>query len=68
MLLVPLIWIVVIVTAIFLTRRYGWGPCGNWQQSRPGPLDVLERRFAEGDLSVEEYRERRSVLAAGVNG
>jgi hypothetical protein len=25
-------------------------------------IDVLERRFAEGELSLEQYRERRSVL------
>jgi hypothetical protein len=24
--------------------------------------DVLERRFAEGELSADEYRERRAVL------
>ena len=30
--------------------------------SRETGIDVLERRFAEGALSLEEYRERRSVL------
>jgi uncharacterized membrane protein len=24
--------------------------------------EVLERRFAEGELTAEEYRERRAVL------
>jgi hypothetical protein len=25
-------------------------------------MDVLERRCAEGELSLDQYRERRSVL------
>ena len=29
------------------------------------PLEILERRFAEGDISVEEYRARREVLVNG---
>jgi putative membrane protein len=47
---------------------------GSWPRPRsewwPGarsetPTDVLERRFAEGEISVEEYRERREILAHG---
>jgi putative membrane protein len=26
-------------------------------------LEVLERRFAEGDISVDDYRQRRKLLA-----
>ena len=29
------------------------------------PLEILERRFAEGDISVEDYRARRKVLVNG---
>jgi putative membrane protein len=29
-------------------------------------IDVLERRFAEGAISVEEYRTRREVLGGGI--
>jgi hypothetical protein len=25
-------------------------------------MEILERRFAEGDVSVEDYRKRREVL------
>jgi len=28
-------------------------------------LEILERRFAEGEISVEEHRERREILAGG---
>ena len=30
--------------------------------SRETPLEILERRFANGEISVEEYRERRETL------
>lgn len=29
---------------------------------RPGPLDTLERRYARGELSAEEYRKRKQLL------
>ena len=29
------------------------------------PLELLERGFAEGAISAEDYRERREVLAGG---
>ena len=39
---------------------------GGWPGSRSEtPTEVLERRFAEGEISAEEYRERREVLANG---
>ena len=32
---------------------------------RERPMDTLERRLAEGDISIEEYRERREALLDG---
>ena len=70
----PLGWFVVIFGLIVLFRfvffRRGWwgpgwasGPGGPRSESRLSASEILERRFAEGELSAEEYRERRSVLA-----
>jgi len=57
----PLLWILVITGIIFLVRgRRGGPPWGG--RSRETGIDVLERRFAEGELSLEQYRERRAVL------
>jgi putative membrane protein len=57
----PLFWILLIVGIALLVRaRSGRSP---WTGGgRESGIDVLERRFAEGELSLEEYRERRSVL------
>ena len=53
-------WGVVIVAGAWLLRRAFDG----WQRPRKeSPIDVLERRLAEGALSVEDYHERREILA-----
>ena len=55
----PLFWLLVIVGIFLLVR----GRSGPWTGGgRETGIDLLERRFAEGELSLEQYRERRSVL------
>lgn len=57
----PLLWLLLIVGIVLLVRgRSGRSPLAGG--GRDTGVDVLERRFAEGELSLEEYRERRSVL------
>jgi putative membrane protein len=57
----PLLWLLLIVGIVLLVRsRSGQAPL-----TGGGPetgIEVLERRFAEGELTPEQYRERRSVL------
>jgi putative membrane protein len=57
----PLFWLLLIGGVVFLVlARSGRPP---WTGGGPETgIDVLDRRFAEGELSLEEYRERRSVL------
>jgi uncharacterized membrane protein len=39
-----------------------------WREARKEtPTEILERRFAEGGMSVEEYRERREVISGGTS-
>jgi putative membrane protein len=57
----PLFWLLVVVGIFLLVRsRDGRTPWTDGSQETG--VDVLERRFAKGELSLEEYRERRSVL------
>lgn len=57
----PLFWLLVIGGAFLLLRNSGrWG--GPRGPARETAIEVLERRYAEGELSAEEYHERRSVL------
>jgi putative membrane protein len=67
---VPLGWFLVIAGLILLFRfvfrrgpwAAGWACGGPRSASRLSAAEILERRFAEGELSADEYRERRAVL------
>ncbi|MGG8406701.1 SHOCT domain-containing protein [Streptomyces sp. 12297] len=70
-LLFPLVWAAVAVAVVTLLRRTGprgrRGPWGQWGPVRPGygengPVTVLGRRFAAGEIDEEEYWRRLSVL------
>jgi putative membrane protein len=51
-------WAVLLVAVVWLVR----GGSGTSGQKQETALEVLDRRYAEGQMSAEEYRERRSVL------
>ena len=52
-----LFWGLVIVGIIWIVRTLGAG-----ERDRQDPLGTLQRRLAEGDISVEEYERRRALL------
>lgn len=39
--------------------------CSDTSGSREAPMEILERRFAEGEISIEEYRARCEALVDG---
>ena len=61
-----LFWVLVIVLVVWLVRTWGPGhhsaPHGAPSES---PLEVLDRRLAEGALSVDEYEKRKQILGGG---
>ena len=58
MIAMALFWGFVIVLVVWLLLRgLNRGPA-----QKAAPLEILERRFAEGEITAEEYRERRGVL------
>lgn len=58
----PIFWIVVIGLLVTLFRRRP-------PDARPSSaLTILEERYARGEISREEFMERRSVLRGGTPG
>ena len=57
------------VAALFCFRRAAAGgfacPCMSWGPARNEPLDILEKRFARGEINQTEYEERIRVLIDG---
>jgi putative membrane protein len=58
-LLFPLLWIAVIVAVIFAFRG-GWRR--HWYDGVAHAESILGERFAKGEITAEEYRERREAL------
>jgi putative membrane protein len=61
-----LFWGAVIFGVVWLARggTVGWGR----PDRRETPLEILDRRFAEGAISAEEYHERRAVMTSRRGG
>lgn len=58
-----LFWGAIILGIVWLVRGsgHGWGSAARGTPTET-PLAILERRFAEGAISAEDYWERREVL------
>lgn len=59
-LLVALVVIGVVIVARWLGHDAGSRPAGG--AAGKSPLDILEERFARGEIDKEEFEERRRVL------
>jgi putative membrane protein len=57
--LFPIFWVVLWGVLIFAVFRFLRG--NRWHRGR-SPEDALAERYARGEISVEEYRERLDVL------
>lgn len=59
-------WGGIIVLIVFLVRWLG-DRIGSGRESRPtphrSPHEILQERFARGEIDKEEYEERRKVLS-----
>jgi len=55
-------WVVIIVAVVLFIKPMpsGWGY--NYPYTNESALDVLRNRYANGEISREEYEERRQVL------
>jgi len=54
-----LVWIAVIVAGVYLFRRWSHHGCCT---KKNNALDVLNDRFARGEISSEEYQQRKRDL------
>ena len=72
MTLMVLFWAAVIFGIVWLIRSVardgGPPPSEGTLAERETPVQILERRFAEGAVTLEDYRARREVLVNGRAG
>lgn len=53
-------WIAFIIVAVVYVMRSQTSQSPN--ASAASPLEILQRRYASGDISTEEYEERKARL------
>ena len=58
----PLFWALFWVVGIVLLFRFFRRRGGYYHHHRRGAEDVLAERYASGDITVDEYRQRLDVL------
>lgn len=60
-------WWILIVLIILLPLLFykQWAGNGNRSVSRESALEILERRYANGEIDSKEYRERKNELLSG---
>jgi putative membrane protein len=65
MMLMPLLWIVIIGLIVWAAVRFSQRPSGpvSTQPGRETPHEILDRRFASGEIDAETYTRARDTLA-----
>jgi putative membrane protein len=53
-----LFWGLIIVGVVWLVRSFPW----RVEQRGASALEILDRRLAAGEISADDYRERRAIL------
>lgn len=56
-----LLWILLIVVTVLAVRAL-WSGKSDSHGSDKSPLDVLQERFARGDIDEAEYERKRKLL------
>lgn len=56
---------VIVVGVVFLARSFGSSARQSDGSARNAALDILDQRFARGEIDQSEYEERRRTLSGG---
>lgn len=55
-------WIIILAICIWVIWYFDKQRIVNANEPKNTPLEILKSRFASGELTEEEYEERRAVL------
>lgn len=57
------ILVAIVAAIVTLLRRSGSGDAGSGGNSRPSALDLLDERYARGEIDREEYLQRKKDIS-----
>jgi putative membrane protein len=62
--IIPLFFWALIITAVVIIVRYatGWGKRPAQLERRPPGLDVLEERYARGEINRDEFLQKKQDI------
>lgn len=66
MIAVPVVFILAVVYFLHRlgpTARHSDAAPPSKKEREPSPMDILNARFAKGEIDAEEYRERKRILS-----
>jgi putative membrane protein len=67
-LMMLIFWGGLVALVVFLVRGFGGrSPHGEERPGGPDALEILAERFARGEISEDEFDQRRRVLERGVS-
>jgi putative membrane protein len=58
------VWAILILALVMIFRGVGWERRSVDHSPRPLARDILDERFARGEIDAEEYHARQAVLRA----
>jgi putative membrane protein len=61
-----LFWVVVIAGIILAIRYLTTGKVGPSERTASDPLEILQERYARGEIDTEEFEERKRALQSGI--
>lgn len=65
----PLLWLLflalIVVGVVLIVRSFATGGRTQHQPDTSRALQILDERFARGELDPEEYQQRRRILLEG---
>ncbi len=59
MMFIPVIFLGLIIWAVIYFTRQSNAP---WRSNEESPIEILKRRYARGEISKEEFDERKKNL------
>jgi putative membrane protein len=62
-----LFWVAVVAVLVLASRGIVWGrrgPDPDGSRHPETPLEILQKRYARGDLSKEEYEQKRRDISS----
>lgn len=59
-----ILWLILLIAVVVLLVRWVGGATPGSSSPHPTPRDILDERFARGEIEREEYESRRKALGS----